>query len=677
LSEKKAPRTIEQNDLFQLKFLHLCAQLSPDGKTVVYAISHGEREETKANGDSEAQEVEEKEYVTLWLLSLETGDARQLTAGLARDSNPQWSPDGRQIAFLSTRGDKPQIYLIPVDGGEARALTAMKQGVGIGPVWSPDGRYIAFTAVPATDPPAPPRPYRVSRHTYRFDALGYLDDVVQDVYVIPAGGGEAKQLTDDDWQNGMLQWSPDGGEILFNATMAPDSHSAYLGRLGVVNLEGEVRDMTGDWGEVTSATWAPDGKQIVFCGKPHGRPNGSKSDLWVIDRQGGEPECRTAGLKLGVGGRLQADMPTLTENRVPKILVTEDGSTAYMRVTDGGTVAIYRIALAGPESWIPVVTGQRASFALDLDSEHLLFAASTLDNPADLFIADVDGTGERQLTHLNADLLAARDLPTVERLLFPSADGVQVEGWVLKPCTGEAPYPTVLYIHGGPHSGFGHSFSFDFQMLAGAGYAVLFVNQRGSTGYGDEFATQITGDWGNLDYKDLMAGVDFAIEKGIADPERLGCCGLSGGGNLSCWIVGQTDRFRAAVPENPVTNWTSFYGVSDIGPRFAVEELGGLPHEIPEVYRRCSPITYAHLCTTPTLLIQGEADYRCPAEQSEQFYTVLKANGCVVEMLRLPASAHAGSIMGEPILRRVQNQALLDWMNQYVLGIEPDEESVS
>ena len=234
------------------------------------------------------------------------------------------------------------------------------------------------------------------------------------------------------------------------------------------------------------------------------------------------------------------------------------------------------------------------------------------------------------------------------------------------PPGGTAPHPLVLYIHGGPHSGFGHIFSFDFQMLAGAGYAVLFVNQRGSTGYGDEFASQIIGDWGNHDYHDLIAGVDAAIARGLADPERMGVCGLSGGGNLACWIVGQTDRFKAAVPENPVTNWLSFYGVSDIGPWFATAELGGAPHEIPEVYQRCSPITYAHRCSTPTLLIQGEADYRCPAEQSEQFYTVLKANGCVAEMLRLPGSSHASSIRGAPPLRRAQNEALLEWMQRYV-----------
>jgi dipeptidyl aminopeptidase/acylaminoacyl peptidase len=664
-------RTVELDDLFRLKFLQ-GAQLSPDGKTVVYAVSHVEKDKEKAGKDDQKEDVEDKEYVTLWLLSLETGESRQLTAGLARDSDPHWSPDGRQIAFLSTREGKPQIYIIPVDGGEAQALTYVKHGVGGGPVWSPDGTYIAFTAGPATGPPELDKPYRVSRHIYRFDMMGYLDNIVQDVYVVPAEGGEPKQLTDDAWQNSMPQWSPDGREILFSATMAPDSHSAFLGRLRAVNREGEVREITGDWGGVLSATWSPDGERIVFSGTPHGRPIGSKSDLWVVGKQGGKPECRTAGLELEVGGGLQSDMSALPEKWGPRILITGDGRAAYIRVQDGGAVPIYRIALTGPESWAPLVMGERSCFPLDADEQYLLFAVSGLDNPADLFIADMDGGNERQFTHLNAGLLMERDLPTVERLSFVGTDGVQVEGWILKPSVGEPLYPTILYIHGGPHSGFGHIFSFDFQMLAGAGYAVLFVNQRGSTGYGDEFATQVIGDWGNLDYKDLMTGVDFAIKRGIADPERLGCCGLSGGGYLSCWTVGQTDRFRAAVPENPVTNWTSFYGVSDIGPWFAVEELGGPPHKVPEVYRRCSPITYAHRCKTPTLLIQGEADYRCPAEQSEQFYTVLKANGCIVEMLRLPASAHGGSIVGEPILRCVQNRALLDWMNKYVLGIEPD-----
>jgi dipeptidyl aminopeptidase/acylaminoacyl peptidase len=282
-------------------------------------------------------------------------------------------------------------------------------------------------------------------------------------------------------------------------------------------------------------------------------------------------------------------------------------------------------------------------------------------------VAGLSG-GERRLTELNADLLGSRSLPGVEHLAFSGADGTPVEGWFLRPAGVTGPAPTVLYIHGGPHSGFGHVWSSDMQLLCGAGYGVLIVNHRGSTGYGDEFATSLSGHWGEQDHGDLMAGVDRAIELGLADPDRLGVCGISGGGNLTCWIVGQTDRFKAAVPENPVTSWLSFYGVADIGPWFAVAETGCLPWEDPAAYLRQSPITYAHRCTTPTLLVQGEADLRCPAEQSEQFYAVLKANGCVVEMLRIPNSAHTGTIVGAVPARRAQNEALLDWMNRYVMG---------
>ena len=233
---------------------------------------------------------------------------------------------------------------------------------------------------------------------------------------------------------------------------------------------------------------------------------------------------------------------------------------------------------------------------------------------------------------------------------------------------GKPPYPTVLHIHGGPHAAYGHTFSFDFLTLAGAGYAVLFINHRGSTGYGNAFATATHADWGNLDYQDLMAGVDHAIELGITDPERLGCCGVSGGGNLSCWIVGQNHRFKAAVPENVVTNFTSLYGTSDVGPVFVMREMGGKPHEVPDVYARCSPITYAHNCVTPTLLIVAENDYRCPPEQAEQFYTVLKANDCVVEMVRFPDSSHGCSSAGSLPIRRMHNEVLLEWMNRYLLG---------
>ena len=647
-------RTVEPADLFRLKFVS-GAKLSPDGRQVAYTVSVI---------DSEA----EKEHSAIWLADVATGETRQFTNGTAKDSDPQWSPDGKQIAFLSSRGEKPQIYVISADGGEAKAITSLKQGVGSGAAWSPDGKHIAFTAVPIEEPRDPKKPYRVDRHIYRFNEMEYLDDVVQSLYVIEVEGGTPRRLSDDRNLNSAPQWSPDGNEILFATSMAINDHRALFPRLRAVDVEsGSIRELTGDWGIVGAAAWTPDGRRIVFIGQPKGLLIGSKDDVWVIDRAGGTPQSRSAGFEIGVGGGLQADMPVALYSTF--LNVAKDGKAAYVQVQRGGNVGIYRITLDGDESVQQLVGGERTCALFSANNTHLIFAVSHLNHPIDLFVSDVDGGNERQLTHLNDQWLAQVKLPGIKHLLFPGSDGVQVEGWLVTPPEGNAPYPTVLYIHGGPHGAFGNIFHFDTQLLCGAGYAVLLVNHRASTGYGNAFSTAIKGDWGNLDYNDLMAGVDFVIGKGWTDADRLGVCGLSGGGNLTCWIIGNTNRFKAAVPENPVTNWVSFYGVSDIGVWFGVEQMGGHPQDIPDVYARCSPITYAHNCTTPTLMIQGENDWRCPPEQTEQFYTRLKVSGCTVEMLRLPNSAHAATLRGDLSVRKAHNEALLDWMNRYVLGV--------
>ncbi|HNU03694.1 MAG TPA: S9 family peptidase [Anaerolineae bacterium] len=658
MTDQPPRRAVVPDDLFLMRWLQSAA-IAPDGQAVAYAV---------ASYDADAA----ADYAHLWLLHLATGQARQLTYGQQEDKNPQWSPDGRHLAFTSTRGGKAQLFILPVDGGEARQITQLPQGVGGGLAWSPDGSRIAFTAGPP--PPAgdsQPRPYRITRDIYRFDGIGYLDPAVQDIYVVAATGAQAPmQLTSDLASNNDPQWSPDGREILYSATMLPDSLRCFHPRLRVVDLQGQVREVVDEGMHVVCGAWLPDGQHIVFAGAPEGLPIGSKSDLYLASAAGrGEISNRSAGLAVGVANRLQADMPSQLTRATPKLLVAPDGQSAVVQVQEGGRVALYQIALHGPEQWRCIAGGERACIPLDISrlSGSVLFAASDWHEPLDLWLLPRPDAAEQRLTTLNADLLAGLQQAQVERLLFSGPDGAPVEGWMIMPADGQPPFPTVLYIHGGPHGAFGAIYHFDSQMLLGAGMAVLMINQRASTGYGDPFATAIKGDWGNLDYGDLMAGLDEAIARQLADGERLGVCGVSGGGNLSCWIVSHTHRFKAAVPENPVTNWLSFYGVSDVGVWFAVEELGGHPHEIPEVYRRCSPITYAHHCRTPTLLVQGESDWRCPAEQSEQFYTVLKANGCPVEMLRLPDSSHTGSRVGKPAMRRAQNEALLEWMLRYVV----------
>ncbi len=300
MAKQSQLRRMESEDLFQLKFV-AAADLSPDGRQVAYAVISTDT-------------TEDEDHVAIWLLSVETGESRQLTTGLAKDTAPAWSPDGKAIAFISTRDEQAQIYIIPVDGGEARVLTSLEQGVGGDPVWSPDGKFIAFTARPEGRDRDPSEPYRITRAMYRFDATGYLDDVVQDIYVVPAVGGEAKQLSRDAYHNSAPVWSPDGQEILFLASLYPDWSHASRPTAKIVNLEGEVRELAGEWGFVEQAAWMPDGRRAVFVGSPHGRPHGSKRDVWVLELGGdtaqeGTPECRTAGLEFGSGGSVQSDAP--------------------------------------------------------------------------------------------------------------------------------------------------------------------------------------------------------------------------------------------------------------------------------------------------------------------------------------------------------------------------------
>ncbi len=639
-----------QDDLDRMRFIE-AADLSPDGRLAVYA---------QFTTDPQA----ERDHCALWLIEVESGESRRLTAGTGKDTWPAFSPDGKEVAFVSDRTGKNQIHVIAVDGGEARPLTALEQGVTTPPLWSPDGRLIAFTAGPQSEPRDRSKPYRITRAVYRFDMLGYIDDVKQDLWVVPAAGGEARQITNDARMNTNPRWTPDSRALVYTGGFEP-AESTFWPRARLVDLEGTVRDLPHRRGSLIALDFAPDGRLALLVGMHADRPVGSKSELYISDPDLTTFTPRTQTLEGQVGGVFQGDTPPAP--LLPRIRFLSDGR-AVLSVQRGGSAPLFGISLSGPDAFEQLTPDGEEDVPLASTGRRVLFAGSDFDRPRDLYLWDGDaGEGQvRRLTTLNDDVLAGVTLPRVHEIAARGADGESVQGWFLEPAEVSAPHPAVLYIHGGPHGAFGHDFHLDMQLLAGAGFGVILANHRASTGYGDAFATKIRGDWGNHDYRDLMAAVDRAVEMGLADPDRLGVCGLSGGGNLSCWIVGQTNRFKAAVPENPVTNFVSMFGVQDLGLWFAVAEAGGAPHEVPEIYARISPITYAHRCTTPTLLVQCESDMRCPPEQSEQFYAALTLAGCPVEMLRLPGVPHGGAIFGPPPIRRAQNEALVEWMRRWI-----------
>lgn len=649
----------KEEDYWKFKWLQ-GAEFSPDGKQIVYAVTHYDE---KSDADKQ----------TIWMMDVASGKRRQMTAGTFNDSSPHFSPDGEKIGFISDRSGKPQIYTIAVDGGEAIPLTSIDQGVREGPIWSPDGKWIAFVSgLIEKDMPDFSKPYRLNRNIFRFNGIGMIHAALQQVYIIPAEGGEAKQLTQDDHINSTIRWSPDSLRILYGAGFPPDSFMQFMPKLRVVDLDGEVTSLLSDWGDIYTAEWVDD-ERIALIGSPEEREIGSKNDLFIYDIANDTVDNRSDHIHGTIGGGLQGDTPAM--GLAMKTAMKRDGNTMLVPVQEGGTLHVCKFTIDGEIDSSAVITGERCNYLLDLSDDYVLYAVDDLNHPPELFLCDRNTHEETAITHLNDELIDSKLLPEVLNLKWQSHDGVEVEGWYLKPAIGEAPYPTILYNHGGPYGAFGNTYSCDFQLLAGAGYGVLAVNYRGSSGYGDEFGTGINGDWGNHDYQDLITGVDYVIDQGLADADRLGVCGLSAGGYHTCWMVGQTTRFKAAIPENPVSNLVSLYTLSDIGIWILHKAMGGSYYDIPETYVKSSPITYANRCTTPTLLIQGEEDFRCPAEQSEQFYTALKANGCIVEMLRLPGGSHVSAIAGPPPLRRAQNSAMLEWFNRYILGIEPEPEA--
>ena len=663
---KRAARTsmrrpMTQDDVFDAAFV-VGGVLSPDARRAVYVVS-----ETVDVG-GEAQQC-----TSLWCVELAGGAPRRLTSARGSDGNPRFTPDGRSVLFVSTRAKVPQVYRIAIDGGEAEQLTKQPYGVTQFAL-SPDGRWLAFAGLDAAPKPrAAAEHARITRMLHRFDAIGgWLHESRMGVYLQPARGGRTRLLVEHDGVVTALAWASDGRRLAVGKSATQRHREFGDGDLYVVGIDGGRRAVLRD-ALFSHVFWTPDGRRLGFLAPPDG-DLARQQQLFLVDadrdadaRSGSRaPRSRTARLDRLVGVGLQMHNPAALVASMP--IAAENGRDVFAPVTDGGVAGIHRVALNGRETVASVIGGDRVCMLFDARVDRLLYSVQDGNTPPELYTATTSGADERRLT-AHSDVWRGRiRWPELERLVVRSARGVAIEGWVLKPTHRRPPYRTLLYIHGGPHSAFGNCFNADFQELVGAGYAVAFANPRGSTGYGDAFSTAIVGCWGEPEMRDFDKFLDALIDRGIAHPDRLGVMGVSGGGHLSGWLIGHTNRFRAAVPEEGVFNLLSMYGTSDAGERLMRLEMDGLPHEVPDRYWALSPIAHAHRCRTPTLLIQGETDVRCPMEQAEQMYTVLKRHGCTVELLRLSNCSHGPQLLGPPALRRTRMNAIREWFDRFVPG---------
>ena len=655
-----AGRGMVPEDLTRVQFV-TDPQISPDGRRIAFVVTSlsEERDEYLAN---------------IWIADTTGGTPRRFTAGPRRDIEPRWSPDGTRLAFLSERApkDKLQLYVMPADGGEPTKLTALENGVG-SLAWSPDGlRLACVSAVGGQREPDSEEDKRKSRPArvitsvkYRFNGEGFTYDRRPHVFVVATDGSAPVQISDGDFIDADPTWSPDGGSIVFTSARHPERDDDDASDLWRVDAKGGIpQRLTATTGPVMLPAFSPDGRSIAYLARPAKNAYGRNVRLYSVPSDGAAgATCLTSALDRSCGA-LHV-----------RPLWSPDGRSIVVAAEDHGDVGLWRAAASGTEAPARIVGAVRSinGFSASADGRLLAFAASSPTAPAEIFTCRADGGDERRLSELNRAWTDSVALSAPERFRFTRA-GFELDVWVMRPAgfvAGQR-YPTLVNIHGGPHAQYGHNFFDEFQVYAGAGYAVVYANPRGSQGYGEAFTQAVVGDWGGGDYADVMGALDEAMARyPFIDPDRLGVLGGSYGGFLTSWIVGHSKRFKAACSERAVNCQYTMFGTSDIGHSFNVVELGGpMPWEDMARYIERSPLTYAKDVVTPLLIIHSEDDLRCPIEQGEQLFVALKKLRREVRFIRFPGENHEMSRSGKPRHRLERFRHILDWFGAY-LGKAP------
>jgi dipeptidyl aminopeptidase/acylaminoacyl peptidase len=645
-------------DVFELEYTD-DVQISPDGSRIVYVrVSH--------------DIMTDRARRNLWMVNADGTNNRPLRSEAKNFMSPRWSPDGTRLAYVSAAEGSPQLYVRWIDSGQTALLTNLVQAPNA-IAWSADGKSIAFTQlVPAKKPPLATPPEKpegaqwappvkvIDSVVYRADGEGYLEAGFQHVFVVSSEGGTPRQITEGEFNDdGPLSFTPDNKHIVFSANRGADwERDPQESEVFTVDIATEkltqltTRDGPDNWPVVS-----PDGRKIAYLGFDDRLQGYQVTHLYVMDSDGKNSREVTADLDRDV-----AEPRWSADSRSVYFSFDERGVRKLGVTSLGGKVRTLADGLGGTDLGRPYTSG---SFSVARNGR-AAFAHNTTARPAD--VATVAGAGELHvLTTLNDDLLGNKVLGTVKEITWKSSkDQREIQGWVITPPDFDASkkYPLILEIHGGPFAAYGPNYTTELQLYAAAGYIVLYANPRGSTSYGEEFGNLIHHAYPGNDYDDLMSGVDAVIAQGHVDTDNLFVTGGSGGGVLTAWIVGKTDRFRAAVVAKPVINWSSFVLTSDANNFFYKYWFGAQPWEQPEEYWKRSPLSLVGNVKTPTMLITGEADYRTPIEESEQYYQALKLRKIDTVMVRIPEASHGGMVARPSnLIAKVDN--ILAWFEKY------------
>ncbi|WP_031404861.1 S9 family peptidase [Geobacillus vulcani] len=658
-------RGMTAEDLLRLRSVR-DPHYAPDGTRVVFV---------------EKSIDEEKQYRSHLSMWTEDGSVRPWTFGRWRDTKPRFSPTGEVIAFLSDRSGRAQLWLLPAHGGEARQLTFFKNGVR-DYIWSPDGTFlIALTALGDDETiadreepekketkPADLKPRVVERLYYKSDAAGFLDGKQAVLVRIDAASGKAEALTSREEEIGSFAMSPNGRTLAFVANRNEDPDTVFTRDIVLLDLESKAEtNVTNGCGTFASLAWSPDGTKLAAIGHDLAYLGATLHRLYVFEPERGTARVLTADWDVHLGDAMIGDMHA--DAKGPGPIWANDGSGLYVTVSDRGRVNVFFIPLDGPV--VPIIEGDFHVYGLAVhpNEQQAVAAISEPTVIGDLYAISLESGAKTRLTTVNEALENEVALADAEPFTYQSTDGSDIQGWIMKPPgLGEGEKaPLIVEIHGGPHAMYGFTFFHEFQLLVSRGYAVLFTNPRGSHGYGQAFVNAVRGDYGGMDYEDIMAGVDAAIRQfDFIDETRLGVTGGSYGGFMTNWIVGHTNRFKAAVTQRSISNWLSFSGVSDIGYFFTKWEVGCDMWEDAERLWHHSPLKYVKQMHTPLLILHSERDYRCPIEQAEQLFIALKQLGRETKFVRFPDANHDLSRTGNPTLRLERLRHIVEWFDHYL-----------
>ncbi|MRX73219.1 prolyl oligopeptidase family serine peptidase [Bacillus lacus] len=651
--ENMKKRAITAEDLYLLTSVN-DPQMSPDGKKAAYVRTM-------------ICDKENRYKSNIYILDIVNGTKTQWTFGAGKDYHPRWSPDGSKLLFLSDRKGKTELYVMQSQGGEARKLPLKFAGVSE-PIWSPDGSSILVTVFGEEERNAAiDEPLLVKNISYKSDAHGFLRDRKKQLILISEGTEEAEAVTDGVYNCYSGVFSPDGSRIAYLSDKREDETSPLTDIYERSLPDKNTINITKGTGVYSSISYSPDGTYMSFTGHQQKKKGATLNRIWLYRFSDSVLFELSAQLDIYIGDAAVTDFLYGT----PPSLIqwTADSAGFYFLASDQGSTHLY---YGSPDGYLfPVRSEEEHIYAFSVHpSTHTAIAAiSSPVSPCQLYFLNFAMGNSQQMTQINDQFLRDAAVSKPEKFSFAGAAEQEVHGWVLKPSAMEEgkKYPFLLYIHGGPHAMYGNTYFHEFQMLAASGFGVLYVNPRGSHGYGQEFADLVRGDYGGNDYHDVMGAVDYAIEHySCIDSDRLGAAGGSYGGFMTNWIIGQTNRFKAAVTQRSISNWISFFGTSDIGYYFTEGEVGWNPFEEAEKLWERSPLKYVKQMETPLLILHSEKDYRCPIEQAEQLYTALKYYGKTAEFMRFPEANHDLSRNGDLKLRIQRLHAIRDWFHRYL-----------